>query len=88
LVLVELDVQSKDVEGARSEGVGGRVVVYGVAGEILVDIDCGWILGEDVEVGLVESLGVLQEVVVVEIYNHVGAVEVIETLLVRIGVIQ
>ena len=58
-----------------------------MGGGVLVDEDEGGVFGEDGEGGLVEGAAVAQEEVGVEVYDHVGAVLVVQLLLVGVRVV-
>lgn len=64
------------------------MVVDGVCGCVLVDEDERWVHGENTEGRLVESTTILEEVVVVEVYDHVCAVFVVEFPLIGVRVVQ
>jgi hypothetical protein len=65
-----------------------REMVHRITRIVLVDVDESGIHGENVERGLTEGLPVGQEMVIIEIDDNVGAIEVVKRPLVRVGIVE
>ena len=65
-----------------------REIVHRITRIVLVDVDESGIHGENVERGLTEGLLVGKEMVIIEIDDNVGAIEVVKRPLVRVGIIE
>jgi len=63
-------------------------MVHRITRIVLVDVDESGIHGENVERGLTEGLLVGKEMVIIEIDDNVGAIEVVKRPLVRVGIIE
>jgi hypothetical protein len=77
LVFIKFNVKSEDVQRSRGKGIAAGIVVYRITGEVLIYINSRWILCKNRETGLTKCLLILQEIIVVEVYDDVCTVEVV-----------